>query len=85
MKKAIIGSLILVFGGLGLWFFGRPAYRQYRERRAIEQARHSLAKGDYRNASLGARQTLQVNPLNLDLADFQPALKNRPHLSRNYG
>ena len=77
MKKAVLGSLIVVLGCLGLWFFGRPAYRHYRETRAIEQARKALAKGDYRNASLSARQTLQVNPLNLEACQLMADLAER--------
>src|ERR1035437_9602710 len=77
MKKAILGSLIIAFGCLGLWLFGRPAYRHYQEKRAIERARKSLAKGDYRNASLSARQTLQANPLNLEACQLMADLAER--------
>ena len=87
MKKAILASVVIALGCLALWLYGRPAYRRYRETRAVEQARKSLAKGDYRNASLSARQTLQVNPLNLeacrimaDLAEKIP-LPLRPGLA----
>lgn len=77
MKKAILGSLIIALGCLGLWLFGRPAYRHYRETRAIGQARKSLAKGDYRNASLSARQTLQANPLNIEACQLMADLAER--------
>src|SRR6266545_4916786 len=67
MKKAIIPvGVLVILGSLGLWFYGRPAYKHYQETRSIEQARKFMARGDYRNASLSARQTLQVNPRNLD-------------------
>jgi hypothetical protein len=66
MKKAILASLVCVVGLLGLWFYGRPAYRHYRETRSAQQARSFMAKGDYRNASLSARQALQRNPRNLE-------------------
>jgi tetratricopeptide (TPR) repeat protein len=65
-KSAIILGVVLVAGALGLWFYGRPAYRRHQETRFIEQARRFMAKRDYRNASLSARQTLQVNPGNLE-------------------
>jgi Flp pilus assembly protein TadD len=66
MKKAILASVVCVVGLLGLWFYGRPAYRHYRETRSAQQARSFMAKGDYRNASLSARQALQRNPRNLE-------------------
>ena len=66
MKKAILASLVCVVGLLGLWFYGRPAYRHYRETRSAQQARSFMAKGDYRNASLSARQALRRNPRNLE-------------------
>jgi len=66
MKRAILASAVLVAGVLGLWFFARPAYKRHRETRAVEQARGYLAKNDYRNASLSARQALRLNPVNLE-------------------
>ena len=77
MKKAILASLIIAIGCLGLWFFGRTPYRHYQEQRGIEQARKALAKGDYRNASLSARQTLQVNPLNLEACQLMADLAEK--------
>jgi Tfp pilus assembly protein PilF len=77
MKKAVLGSLIIVFGCLALWFYGRPAYRHYRETRAIERARKALSKGDYRNASLSARQALQANPVNLEACQIMADLAER--------
>src|ERR1035438_314496 len=77
MKKAVLGSLIIVFGCLALWFYGRPAYRHYRETRAIERARKALSKGDYRNASLSARQALQANPVNLEACQLMADLAER--------
>src|ERR1017187_1178888 len=77
MKKAILATLIIAIGCLGLWFFGRTPYRHYQEQRAIEQARKALAKGDYRNASLSARQTLQVNPANLEACQLMADLAEK--------
>jgi predicted Zn-dependent protease len=65
MKKAIVLGLVAIGGVLGLWFYGRPAYRHYRERQSAQQATAFMAKRDYRNASLSARQALQRNPTNL--------------------
>jgi predicted Zn-dependent protease len=79
MKKAILGSLIILLGCLGLWFLGRPAYRHYQEKRAIERAKQSMAKGDFRSANLSARQTLQANPLNLEACEIMADLAERSH------
>jgi len=51
---------------LGVWFLGVPAYKQAKERRAIGQMRRFLADGDLRNASIAAKQALELNPKNLD-------------------
>jgi hypothetical protein len=77
MRKAILASLLIVSGCLGLWFFGRPAYRQYQQTRALEQARKYMAQGDYRNASHSARQTLRANPRNLEACDIMADLAER--------
>ena len=66
MKKVIIAGALLVFGLAGLWFYARPAYKHHRETRALEQAKSFLSKGDYRSASLSARQALQVNPRSVE-------------------
>jgi hypothetical protein len=66
MKKVIIAGALLVFGLAGLWFYARPAYKHHRETRALEQAKSFLSQGDYRSASLSARQALQVNPRSME-------------------
>ncbi len=67
MKKAIlVAGIIVIIGAPGLWFYGRPAYHRHKEARSLEQAKKFMASGDYRNASLSARQTFQLNPRNLD-------------------
>ena len=70
----IFAGVAVVTGGLGLWFFGRPAYRHYKEQRFLERARQAVAKGDYRNASLSARQTLILNSRNLEAWRIQANL-----------
>jgi predicted Zn-dependent protease len=77
MRKAVLASLIIALGCLGLWFYVRPAYRHHRETRALEQARQCLAQGDYRRASLNARRTLQVNPRNLEACRIMADLAER--------
>jgi predicted Zn-dependent protease len=67
MKKVIsILAVAATVGLLCLWFYGRPAYQRHKETRAITLARTSMARGDYRNASVSARQAYQLNPRNLE-------------------
>jgi tetratricopeptide (TPR) repeat protein len=77
MKKAVLASLVVAAALLVVWFYGRPAYRRHRENQAVEQAKSYVAKGDYRNASLSARQALQVNPLNLEACRIMADLAER--------
>jgi hypothetical protein len=65
MKRIGIVLLILVLLGAGLWLFGRPAYRRQKEDRFVRQTQEFMARKDYRNASLAARQTLALDPTNL--------------------
>lgn len=66
MKKVILACVIVAVGCLGLWFWGRPAYRRHQESRLVEQARAHLARGDYALASVSARRALQIDPGNLE-------------------
>ena len=65
-KSAIILGVVVIAVAISLWCYGCPAYKRHQETRFLEQARKFMAKRDYRNASLSARQTLQVNPGNLE-------------------
>ncbi len=77
MKKVILAGVAVMLGLLGLWFYGRPAYRRHQETRAVERAQSQLAKGDYRNASLSARQALRANPNNLEACRIVASLAER--------
>src|SRR5437762_2616726 len=75
MKKIIIFAVLAaLIGATGLWFFGRPAYRHWKEQRFMQQARESMAKGDFRNASLSVRQTLALNQRNVEAWRIQAEL-----------
>jgi len=84
MKNSIvIVGVALLAGFLALWLFARPAYRHYKERRSLALTRQFLARGDFRNASLSARQTLQANPRNVEACRVMAELAQRsrsPHL-----
>ncbi len=77
MKRVILVVLAVVLALVGLWFYGRPAYRRHQETRALEQARKYLSKSDYRNASLSARQALRANPRNLEACRIMADLAER--------
>ena len=77
MKKVILAGVLVVLGLLGLWFFARPAYKRHRETQALAQAKSYLAKGDYRNASLSARQALRMNPFDLEACRIMADLAER--------
>lgn len=68
-RKSIILTACAVVLACGLtslgWFYGRPAYREYRENRAIGAAQAALQKRDFGTASVAARKTLQYNPRNV--------------------
>ncbi len=53
--------VVLVVGGL----FGRPYYRQFKERHGVSQAEKYLARGDYRSAYLSVLPALTINSNNL--------------------
>lgn len=58
---AVAAGLVVV--AAGLWW-GRPAYRQYKERRCLQLADRYLEAGDLRNGMLSLRQALAANPRN---------------------
>jgi cellulose synthase operon protein C len=64
IRLVLLALALLLLAGTGIWW-GRPAYRDWKERRLLAQAQAFLAKGDLRNASLSARQALSLNPSNL--------------------
>ncbi len=68
----LIAGLVLL--APALWFFGRPAYRQYREDRAIRQAHRFLEKQDFAKAALSVRQALRLNPRNLQACQIMAGL-----------
>jgi hypothetical protein len=78
-KTVIIAGLTLAAAIAGLWFWGRPALSRVREQRALARAKVFMAKGDYRGASLSARQTLRVNPGNIEACRIMAELSEFAH------
>jgi predicted Zn-dependent protease len=66
--------MILAAVGVLLAFLGKPAYRRYKEERAASRAEAFMVKGDFRNASLSARQALLLNTNNLAAVKVMAAL-----------
>ena len=70
-------AVLLVLAAV-VWF-GRPYYRHFKEHHSQAQAQAFLAKGDYRNAALSARQTLLLNPTNVPACRVMAALADLSH------
>jgi predicted Zn-dependent protease len=69
MKKSIFLIAVLaalVLTGLGLRYYGLPAYRKHKETRLVQQTQEFMARKDYRNASITARQLRALNPEKLE-------------------
>ena len=74
IKLALVAlALVLLVGGAGIWW-GRPAYRNWKQRRLVAQAQRFLSKGDFANGSLCARQVLALNPSNLAACQLMAGL-----------
>ena len=65
MKTLYIALGILVAVAAGTWL-ARPVYKHWKHGRCIEQARGFLARDDFRNAALAARQALALDPASPD-------------------
>jgi len=70
--------MVLVILAAMAWF-GRSAYRHYKEKHDLAQAQAFLATGDYRNALLSARQTLLLNPTNVPACRIMSELADISH------
>lgn len=65
IKKIVICVVALaLLAGAG--WYGRPVYRDWKQRRLLKQAREFVAQADLRNATLCARKVLAMNPTNLE-------------------
>jgi tetratricopeptide (TPR) repeat protein len=62
-RRRIIGGVLVVLAA-GL-LFGRPYYRQIKERHSVKQAQAFLERHDFRSAYLSARQALLINSNNV--------------------
>ncbi|ATC63275.1 hypothetical protein CMV30_04510 [Nibricoccus aquaticus] len=58
--------LMVVIAGVSYKYFAKPAYKNWREKRANNIAREHLAAGDYPAALAAARKAIQYNQSNVD-------------------
>src|ERR1035438_4446644 len=73
------GSIVVLLALAAIVWFGRSPYRHFKERRDQAQAHAFLARGDYRNALLSARQTLLLNPTNVPACRVMAEIPDRSH------
>jgi hypothetical protein len=78
MRKFLFVAVILLAAGVTVgWKYGHPAYRRYKEHRAISEASAFMAHADYRSASVSARTALLLNSNNLDACEIMADLSER--------
>lgn len=81
MKKGPLAfgviSLLVLTGCLA--FYNWPSYIKFKRGRAMIRARACLAAGDLANASVSARQVLQINPSDLEACRFMAELSELGH------
>jgi hypothetical protein len=78
--KKILTVIVVAIGlAIAAGYCGRPAYRHFKEKRGVAQARVFLAKGDYRNAWLSVRQALLVNSNNVQACRIMADLEDAVH------
>ena len=78
--KKILTVIVVAIGlAIAAGHWGRPAYRHFKEKRGVAQARVFFAKGDYRNAWLSVRQALLVNSNNVQACRIMAELEDAVH------
>lgn len=78
MKRIVVIGVLLVALAVGA-YLGLPAYREWKQKRFQAQAREFMAKEDYRNAALSARQVLNLNPANVEAARIMAQVTEKFH------
>jgi len=79
--RAKIWTVIAAAVGLAIvaGYWGRPAYRNAKEKRAAAQAQAFLEHGDYRSALLSTRQALMINSNNVQACRVMAGLADAAH------
>ncbi len=68
MIKKMLVFLLVMAAVAAVGYFGRKAYKNATERRALAEARQYLDKKDARNAVLCLQRALQINPFSIPAA-----------------
>jgi type II secretory pathway pseudopilin PulG len=76
IKLTIVAALLAL---VALVWLGRPAYRNYKQKREAAQAQAFLVLSDFRNGLLCAQLTLQLNPTNVPACRVMTALADLSH------
>ncbi len=76
---AAAAILVILAALAGTFKVGLHHYRHYQEKRGQKEAQSFLARGDYRNAALSARQALVLNPNNVPACRVMAELADRIH------
>lgn len=75
LVRILIALVVLA----GIVWLAHPFYRRFKERRSQAQAQAFLAQGDFRNALLSARQTLNLNSTNATACRVMASLAEISH------
>ncbi|MCX6895118.1 MAG: hypothetical protein NTZ16_06400 [Verrucomicrobia bacterium] len=78
MKKFVVLGGLLGLLAVGA-YLGLPVYREWKQKRFQTQAREFMAKEDYRNAALSARQALNLNPSSVEAARIMAQVTEKFH------
>lgn len=65
-RRLLLLTAAFLVACLASWKSALPSYRHFKERRAVQRAQSSLARGELHNVSLYARQALAINPTNIE-------------------
>jgi hypothetical protein len=80
MRKFVSVALcLLLIAAIGAWFFARPAYHHYKERRSLGMAKGFMKQAEYKKAWLSVRQVLALNPTNIDGCRIAADLADMSH------
>jgi hypothetical protein len=77
VRLAVTGVVLLLLAVAG--WLARTPYRHFKERRSAALAQSFLARGDYPNAVLSARQAISLNPNNVAACRVMAGLADLTH------
>lgn len=78
--KSWITAGIILLATVAAFYLVRPAYRHFKEKHDLARARAYLSHGDYLNALISARQTLLIDPNNVEACRIMADISDSAHL-----